>query len=48
LYLLIDFINLKTDSNWDAWIRASNLLRISEEEMKHSTDISEIGVKTQT
>jgi hypothetical protein len=48
LYLLIDFINLKPDSNWDAWIRESNLLIISEEEMKHSTDISEIGVKTQT
>jgi hypothetical protein len=45
---MIDFSNFETGSNWDAWIRESNLLRISEEEMKNSTDISEIGVKTQT
>ena len=44
---MIDFSNFETGSNWDAWIRESNLLRISEE-MKNSTDISEIGVKTQT
>jgi len=45
---MIDFSKFETGSNWDAWIRESNQLRISEKEMKNSTEISEIGVKTQT